>query len=220
MLPQAHEIGAFRAGAGTRRRLRVIDGVQFTRRDYTAAVTRLNAAPAGPPFLFVRNIIFDPRTGDSLPVNEIGPQSLSNSSPRTVYLLRTIILLGLGGFYECRLLSSVCFEAGSQLRRTESYSFSCCPLRSFSIPDLVDFVCGTAFSGVSDCSIVSASPHYVFRPDVLLDSDARHLVRYFGQQRFLVVPCNVALRSPYCLSVWLQLCSIRRLRKSFGVAAG
>jgi DNA helicase HerA-like ATPase len=64
---------------------------------------------------------------------------------KSIEIPSSVLVLGMGSFWECKALESVTFESGSRLERIEESAFSESGLRSIEIPASVAFVDRSAF---------------------------------------------------------------------------
>jgi heterodisulfide reductase subunit B len=114
-------------------------------------------------------------------------------------------------FLNCNSVSSISFETESELTRIESKAFSSCSyLKSFTIPQNVGFIDGSAFVGISNISISveSSNLHFAIRSDFILDSSNRQLIRYFGNKSNIKIPRDVQILCSYCFASCYSLSSI------------
>jgi hypothetical protein len=101
-----------------------------------------------------------------------------------------IEVLCRSSFAYCTLLESISFDSESCLRRIEELAFaSCFQLRSFVIPQSVEFLSGLAFdnSPIESIEIAPGNPYLSISGDFVVSSSGRHIVRYFGSASSLIV---------------------------------
>jgi hypothetical protein len=83
-------------------------------------------------------------------------------------------------FCACSKLTRVDFESGSRLRRIEKCAFVATPLKSISIPPLVEFIDGSAFSwsNITSATIVLDNSQFTIWDDFLADGSGTSLISY------------------------------------------
>jgi uncharacterized protein YajQ (UPF0234 family) len=113
-----------------------------------------------------------------------------------------IEILGSKRFSSCNVLSSITFEANSNLTRIESEAFSYSSLRSIVIPRNVQFIDGSAFFGVtlSSISIESENEIFVIKNDFLIDVLHHKLIRNFSESSKIEIGKHIEILGPKCLS--------------------
>jgi hypothetical protein len=196
-----------------RKHPRAFDGIVLIRCDMDAAVVGLNRDLASGSIrssLFVRFLVFDEQTGDSLFVREISEKPISTSSLTAVYLPRSARLLCCQSFSRCQFLSAVSFESCSKLKRIEKEAVVHCRLKSITISRSVEYIDHAAFGTVVDSpvAVVARNLHFTALSNMLLDYVMKRAIRYFGSASHLIVPRHVETVCSCCFSFCQSLSSV------------
>jgi hypothetical protein len=115
-------------------------------------------------------------------VRVIGKEAcLSCSELKSILIPASVEVISRRAFAQCRL-SVVNFQPDCCLRRIEESAFACCPLNSFWVPPLVEFIDGSAFYGtaVTAMTIDLTASRFAIDGDFLIDPSTTSLVSYFG----------------------------------------
>jgi hypothetical protein len=119
------------------------------------------------------------------------------------FVPRAVRVLSVRCFCGCSKLSTLEFEADSQLSRIDPDAFlHCSSLRSLHIPRLVALTSGSGLAGVSFDSItVDEGNHYLtIRGSFLLNSSDPSLLKCWGTDDEVVIPSFIETLSDYSFS--------------------
>jgi hypothetical protein len=97
---------------------------------------------------------------------------------------------------------AVAFPADSRLRSVEKFAFGYSAVVSLTIPSGVESIDGSAFddSQLHTVAVAPGNANFAMRGDFLVAVPERRLVRYFGARSDVVVPGEIAVLGPACLS--------------------
>jgi hypothetical protein len=112
---------------------------------------------------------------------------------REARVLREIESFSSGSFRESAI-RVITFENDSQLRRIESrVFFGCRSLRSICIPPSVESIDGSAFADcqIFDIRIGEGNRSFRVFGEFLLDFEGTSIVRYFGQDCYVTISCEI-----------------------------
>jgi hypothetical protein len=97
-------------------------------------------------------------------------------------------------FYDCRSLSDLSFESGSELRQIGDSAFhGCSSLDSVIFPASVEVIHVSAFIGsaVSSIAFEDCNSHFRVYDSFLLDFEGLRLVRSFDDSSSVVIPSDI-----------------------------
>jgi hypothetical protein len=128
----------------------------------------------------------------------------------SVWIPRTVEILGSFCFSDCRSLSSISIESDSLLRRIESDAFSSSSLTFIVIPRTVEILDGSVFSGCEriSISIEEGSEHFVVENFFFQSFDRSIFIRYFGRDDSVWIPRTVEILGSFCFHCCGSLSSI------------
>jgi hypothetical protein len=103
-------------------------------------------------------------------------------------------------------METIDFEGSSKLKRIGERAFMGCKLHSFTIPALTEEIDGSASV---NCPLISlevapGSQNFKIEGNLLVTSDGPEIVRYFGQDREILVDRNVKVLGRSCFEACQQ----------------
>jgi hypothetical protein len=119
---------------------------------------------------------------------------------RALSLPESVELIGDRCFAGCGWIETIEFEESSKLKRIGERVFMGCGLHSITIRALTEEIDGSAFVNCPSISIQIAPGNLNFKVEgnLLIRSDGTEIVRYFGQDREIVVGKKVKILGKSC----------------------
>jgi hypothetical protein len=98
----------------------------------------------------------------------------------------------------------------SQLLRIEKWAFTAAGVVFLTLPQSIEFICGSAFTEcrILKITIAPGNPHFDMRGDFLIQIPEQRLIRYFGAEEDVVVPSNIGILGSFCFAHCSAITSI------------
>jgi hypothetical protein len=133
----------------------MFDGVRFSRRgDGFFAVGQED----GHNEIFLRSVVFDETTAESLRVTSTGLIAFSQSNVRSIVISRHVGIIYSPTFKSCESLVSVSFESNCELKRVNSHAFCASSLTSITVPRAVSEIRLSCFANCEFLTSVCFDP--------------------------------------------------------------
>jgi hypothetical protein len=134
-------------------------------------------------------------------LRQIGSRAFAGiSSIKAFNVPESVEIIGAHCFEDCSNMERIEFEGSSRLKRISELSFAGCNLHSMTIPALTEEIDGSAFVNCPWISIRMApgNLHFKVEGNFLVTSSGKEIVRYFGQDREIVVDKQVRVVQKSC----------------------
>jgi hypothetical protein len=97
-------------------------------------------------------------------------------------------------------MQTIEFDEASRMRRIGELAFMGCRLRSITIPSLTEEIDGSAFlhCPLTEIRVSPGNVHFKIDGNLLMTSDGTQIVRYFGQNRKIVIGKNIKVFGKSC----------------------
>ena len=143
-----------------------------------------------------------------------GIKSIGNSAFSWCYALTSITLpqgiksIGNRAFYECTALTSITLPQGVKSIGHNPFIY-CHTLTSITLPQGVESIGHNPFMYCTNLSsVICRSPHFKIIDKMLLTSDGKRLIAYWGKEKVVNVPQGVKSIGDYAFSSCRALTSI------------
>jgi hypothetical protein len=148
--------------------------------------------------VFVKSVAFD---CDSK-LSRIEKSAFLESALISIHLPSSVEVLCEACFCSCESLTSITFDPGARLREISRFAFDSIALTQISLPSGVCFISGLAFSGLSlnDISFSGISDHFTIVGLFVRDHSGESLIRYFGDEKRVVIESSVVIICEGCFS--------------------
>jgi hypothetical protein len=127
---------------------------------------------------------------------------------KKVIIPSNVELIGKSCFDSCRSLREISFENDSKLRETQDRVFYGTEIERFEIPSKCEVLSAHSLEGVKSFSICKENPFFVFEEEMLMCSDRKRLIRYFGSESRIVVKKEVEVIRKEAFYLLESLCEV------------
>jgi hypothetical protein len=111
-------------------------------------------------------------------------------------------------FWGCSSLREVSFQKGSELRGIKEYAFWNASLDKLEIPPKCQFLAVLSPREVKSVTVSKENPFLVVADNMLMSSDRKRLIRYFGSESRIVVKKGVEVIGKYCFDSCRSHCEV------------
>jgi hypothetical protein len=133
----------------------MFDGVRFSRRGNDFFAIGLQN---GHTEIFLRSLVFEEATAESLRVTSTGKIAFSPSTVRSIFISRHVGTISALTFSFCECLVSLSFESECELKRIESYAFCASSVISITLPRTVSEIGLCCFANCEFLTSVCFNP--------------------------------------------------------------
>jgi hypothetical protein len=102
----------------------------------------------------------------------------------------------------------VLFEEGSALREIKEFAFCDTFLEKLEIPSKCQILNALSLEDVKSVTVSKENPFFAVEDEMLMSSDRKRLIRYFGSESRIVVKKEVEVIGEYCFCQRADLCDV------------
>jgi hypothetical protein len=146
-------------------------------------------------------VAFEPKSK----LKRIGDSAFSRTALKKVIIPSSVEVVGKFCFESCESLREISFEKNSELKEIGKWAFGGTKIEKFEIPLKCEVLSGLSLEDVKSVSVSKENPFFIVEDDMLMSSDRKRLIRYFGSEARIVVKKEVEVIEERCFGRYSTL---------------
>jgi hypothetical protein len=140
--------------------------------------------------------LIEVKFGPNSQLKRIEQRTFSYTGLKAIQIPSTIEYLGKKSYVGCESLAKVLFDSNSLLREIRQNSFP--KLAKIEIPAKCEILNGFSLWNMQRIKICKENPFFIVAESFLKTSDCKTLIRYFGDNKQVIIPKNAEILAKGC----------------------